>query len=67
MFVVTLRPQARLDVLEIWEFIAADSVVAADQWIDSLGEKMKLWATQPMMGRTRDELAPGIRSLSFGR
>ncbi|KJS76375.1 MAG: type II toxin-antitoxin system RelE/ParE family toxin [Serpentinimonas sp.] len=64
---VTRRPQAELDILEIWAFIADDSVVAADRWIDELDEKMALWATQPMMGRPRDELAPGIRSLAFGR
>ena len=64
---VTRRPQAELDILEIWEFIAGDSVAAADTWVDELDEKMALWATQPMMGRARDELAPGIRSLAFGR
>ncbi len=64
---VTLRPQAELDIQEIWEFIAGDSISAADKWVDDLDEKMGLWATQPMMGRARDELASGIRSLSFGR
>ena len=64
---VTLRPQAEVDILEIWEFIAGDNVAAADKWVDDLDEKMALWATQPMMGRARDELAPGIRSLAFGR
>jgi toxin ParE1/3/4 len=64
---VTVRPQAELDILEIWEFIAGDSVSAADKWVDDLNDKMDLWATQPMMGRARDELSPGVRSLSFGR
>lgn len=64
---IALRPQAELDILEIWEFIAAESVSAADRWVDDLDEKSSLWATQPMMGRARDELAPGIRSLPFGR
>ncbi len=48
-------------------FIAEDNVVAADEWVDRLDGKMRLWATQPMMGRARDELAPDIRSLAFGR
>ena len=64
---VTIRPQAVADIEEIWEFIAADSIVAADKWVDDLDEKMNLWATQPMMGRGRDELAHGVRSLAFGR
>lgn len=64
---VTRRPLAESDILEIWQFIADDSVAAADRWIDELDEKMALWATQPMMGRARDDLAPGLRSLAFGR
>ena len=64
---VTLRPEARTDILEIWAYIAADSVDEADRWVDRLDEKMQLWASQPMMGRARDELSPGLRSLSFGR
>lgn len=43
------------------------SVAAADKWVDELDEKMRLWATEPMIGRAREELAPGIRSLAFGR
>ena len=53
--------------MEIWEYIAEDSVVEADRWVDKLDEKFALWAMQPMMGRVRDELSPGIRSLAFGR
>lgn len=55
MACVTRRPQAELDILEIWAFIAGDSVVAADRWIDELDEKMTLWATQPMMGHSTDD------------
>ena len=64
---VTRRPHAEADILEIWGYIAEDSVVVADRWVDKLDEKFALWATQPMMGRARDELSPGIRSLAFGR
>ncbi|MEO7854369.1 MAG: type II toxin-antitoxin system RelE/ParE family toxin [Rubrivivax sp.] len=35
--------------------------------MDRLDEKFALWATQPTMGRGRDEVSPGIRSLAFGR
>jgi toxin ParE1/3/4 len=61
------RPQAEADVLEIWEFIAEDSVDEADRWVDRLDEKFALWATQPLMGRSRDELAENLRSMPFGR
>jgi toxin ParE1/3/4 len=64
---VTRRPEAADDVLEIWDFIADDSVAEADRWVDRLDEKLLLWATQPMIGRSREELEPGLRSMAFGR
>lgn len=64
---VTLRPQAEIDILEIWTFIADDSVIAADRWIDELHDRLALWSSQPKMGTARDELGPGIRSLPTGR
>lgn len=64
---VTLRPAAQADILDIWGHIAEDSPIEADRWIDRLDERLQLWATQPMIGRTRDELAASLRSLAFGR
>ena len=64
---VTRRPQAAIDILDIWGFIAEDSTVEADRWIDRLDERLNLWATQPLIGRLRDELAPELRSMPFGR
>jgi len=64
---VTRRPQAEADTLEIWAYIAQDSLAEADRWVDRLDESLALWATQPKMGRAREELSPGIRSLPFGR
>ena len=64
---VTRRPQAETDVLEIWAYIAADSVDQADRWVDKLDQSLGLWATQPKMGRERKELAAGLGSLPFGR
>ena len=64
---VVRRPQAEEDILEIWLFIAEDNLAAADAWVDRLDAAFALWATQPKMGRGRDELAPGLRSFPFGR
>jgi toxin ParE1/3/4 len=64
---VTRRPSVEADILEIWAYIAEDSLAQADLWVDRLDETLALWATQPLLGRVRDELAPGIRSLAFGR
>lgn len=64
---ITRRPEAEADVLQIWEYIADDSMAEADRWVDRLDEKLALWAQQPMMGRPREEIAPGLRSMPFGR
>lgn len=64
---VLRRPQAESDILEIWDYIAEDSMDEADRWVDRLDEKLSLWATQPTLGRVREELAPRVRSLAFGR
>ena len=64
---VTRRPLAEADILEIWDYIADDSLAAADRWVDRLDEQFRMLAAQPMMGRAREELAPGVRSFPFGR
>ncbi len=64
---VARRPLAATDILEIWDYIAEDSLDEADLWVDRLDEKLGLLATQPLMGRARNELAAGLRSFPFGR
>ncbi|WP_046114326.1 type II toxin-antitoxin system RelE/ParE family toxin [Aquincola tertiaricarbonis] len=64
---ITRRPLAATDILDIWDYIAEDSVDQADRWVDRLDEKLALIATQPLMGRARDELEVEVRSLPFGR
>ena len=46
---------------------AEDSLDQADRWIDKLDEKFGILATQPLMGRAREELAADLRSFPFGR
>lgn len=64
---VTRRPLAATDILDIWDYIADDSVEQADRWVDRLDAKLALIATQPLMGRARDELDAEVRNLPFGR
>ena len=61
------RPLASADIAEVWDYIAADSLEHADAWLDRLDAALQLLSTQPMMGRVRDELSPGLRSMPFGR
>lgn len=63
---VLQRPQAREDLLEIWEHIAGRSVYQADAWVDRLDRALELLASQPRMGRERTELGYELRSFPFG-
>ncbi len=51
-----LGRDAELDLDEIWEYIAADSVDAADQWIEKLFEAFEALGRTPGMGHRRDDL-----------
>jgi toxin ParE1/3/4 len=64
---VLRRPLAGVDIGDIWEYIAEDSIDRADAWVDRLFETLQLLATQPGIGRARDELLPQLRSMPFGR
>ena len=64
---VARRPLAEADILEIWDYIADDNPAAADRWVDQLDAQFRLLATQPKMGRARNELAADVRSFPVGR
>jgi len=59
---VLKRPQAEEDLLSIWVFIAHDSPNNADQFLDRRDEKFYILADNPLMGRSREELASNLRS-----
>jgi toxin ParE1/3/4 len=62
-----LAQQAKDDLVEIWLYIAADSPSAADKFIDHVHEECGKLRSSPEIGRKRDELLPGIRSLPVKR
>ena len=53
---------AENDLLEAWLYIAEDSIEAADRLLDQIDTETRTLLQQPKMGRTRDDLAPGLRS-----
>ena len=58
--------QAELDLIEIWTYLARDSLTAADNLIDQIETVCQLLTKSPLLGRARRELAPGLRSFSVG-
>jgi toxin ParE1/3/4 len=63
-----LAPQARAELSSIWAYIVRESgnVAAADGIIDTITEHFYLLAQYPRMGRSRDDLRPGLRSFAVG-
>ena len=51
-----LGPDADLDLDDIWEYIAADSVDAADRWIKKLFDAFDAIARNPGIGHKREDL-----------
>ncbi|MCP3379246.1 MULTISPECIES: type II toxin-antitoxin system RelE/ParE family toxin [unclassified Bradyrhizobium] len=59
-------PQADQDLDSIWDFIASDSVRAADQQIARIGEIFEMLLESPLAGRERRELRLDLRSFAVG-
>lgn len=63
---VSKTVRAEADLLDIWIYIARDSMAAADRLLDTVEEKCAVLAGFPKMGRSRPELASGLRSFPIG-
>jgi plasmid stabilization system protein ParE len=53
-----LGRDAAADLDDIWEYIAAENVDAADQWIGRLFDSFEAIGRSPGMGHTRTDLTP---------
>ncbi len=61
------RPEAEVDLYEMWEYIAVDSPRDAGLLLKKLDEVFNLLVDNPEMGRTREELGEGLLSFPIGR
>lgn len=57
-----LSAAAKQDLREIKNYMTRFSLGAATRFLDAFEEKISLLVAFPEMGRTRDELAPNLRS-----
>jgi len=57
MRIVHLTRAAREDLLNIWEFIASDSMDAADRVLAALQQALEQLGTNPGIGHMREDLA----------
>ena len=61
---LTLR--AEEDVRDIWLYIAADNIEAADKLIDRFTERYEQLAANPQMGPAQEQYLRGLRSFPVG-
>ena len=61
-----IRPEAEIDLDEIWWYIAQDSPNQADRFLERIQEVCLSLADFPNMGGCRDELKAGLRSHPVG-
>ena len=67
MPLATILPSAESDLADIWDYIAQNSPDNADRFIDRIFQTcQENLASNPHMGRPREELSPGLRSLILG-
>lgn len=57
-------PRARLDLIDIWTFIADDNEPAADALLDRIELALTMLRDNPLAGRARPELGRDIRSFA---
>ena len=58
--------QAEIDLVEIWLYVAADNMEAADRLLEKIDEKCRLLAERKLLGRERADLDAALRSYSVG-
>lgn len=56
--------QAENDLLDLWTFIAADSIPSADKLIRDLNNRSQQLLSHPEMSVLREDIAPELRHLS---
>jgi toxin ParE1/3/4 len=63
---IARSPLARLDLIDIWQFIADDNEAAADRLLDRIEGVLLTLRDNPLAGRGRSELAADVRSFPVG-
>jgi len=65
---VSFRPQARADLIALYDYIVADAGLhIAAEYIDRIEVACLSLATFPERGRKRDDIRPGLRIVGFER
>jgi len=63
---VFISKRAGDDLRDIWHYIAADNVEAADRVVTEMEARFQMLAESPRLGRARDDIAAGFRYFPVG-
>ena len=64
---VSFRPQARLELEEIRQIIATDNPMRAARYVERIYKTCLSLSEMPLRGPARNEIARGLRILTFER
>lgn len=67
MLKLKVSPQAEIDLVDIWSYIAADQPDNADKFLDKLQGVAQKLAEFPSLGCDRPELAVNLKSFPVDR
>lgn len=67
MLKIVRTVRADEDLIDIWNYIAAENPGAADRVLDAIEARWQQLAFHPYSGISRDDIAPGIRHLISGQ
>jgi len=59
-------PQANVDLVDIWLYVARDSPEAADRLMETIGRKCESLAKFPEMGQRCEQLTQAMRYFTAG-
>jgi toxin ParE1/3/4 len=63
MLSVVRTDQAETDLAEILDYLEERNPQAAERFATAIDDRCSLLSQLPLMGRSREELSPGLRSL----
>jgi toxin ParE1/3/4 len=65
---VRTSPEAEAELDDIWYYIATESssVEVAERILDAINDQFALLSKHPLLGRSRDDLRLGLRSIPVG-
>ena len=67
MPIIVKSPKAKVDLIEIWDYIADDSEIRADAFIQTIDKKFHILVKKHLLGIASDEIEADLSSFPVGR